>query len=56
MMQHFHNTFIILLYFILTCKELRAQQFENIVTTLRFLNIFHTKKCYVHDISTTNHK
>ena len=26
MTQHFHNTFIILLYFILTCKELIAQQ------------------------------
>ena len=27
MMQHFHNTFIILLYFILTYKELTVQQF-----------------------------
>ena len=27
MAQRFHNTFIILLYFILTCKELAAQQF-----------------------------
>ena len=27
MTQHFHNTFIIFLYFILTCKELTAQQF-----------------------------
>jgi len=29
MTQHFHNSFIILLYFILTCKELTVQQFRK---------------------------
>ena len=43
MTQHFHNTFIILLYFILNCKELTVQQFRKLTIT-RCLNIFTQKK------------
>ena len=60
MTQHFHNTFIILLYFILTCKELTVQQFRKYCDDNKMSKYFHTKKkiyiCYVHDIFTTNHK
>ena len=57
MTQHFHNTFIILLYFILNCKELTVQQFRKYCDDNKMSKYFHTKKkCYIHDIFTTNHK
>ena len=40
MTHHFHNTFITLLYFTLTCKNWHLSSCENIVTTTRCLNIF----------------
>ena len=44
MTQHFHNTFIILLYFILTCKELTVQQFRKYCDDNKMSKYFHTKK------------
>ena len=38
MTQHFHNTFIILLYFILTCKELTIQQFMFITFSQQIIS------------------
>ena len=44
MTQHFHNTFIILLYFILNCKELTVQQFRKYCDDNKMSKYFHTKK------------
>ena len=44
MAQHFHNTFILLLYFILTCKELTTQQFLKILWWQQDVLTFSKKK------------
>ena len=43
MAQYFYNTFIILLYFILTCKELTAQQFWKYCDENKMSSHFHKK-------------